>query len=113
MEKSHSGTPVKKRTRSCKQTKEQTDQKIQDIYHQLLTHIGKPAILFEKESREMVPYFVVLDSKVGSNLSNLGVVALQKCYHPDGGFRCYISHTVNVLKIMIGDQQIIFFDEGI
>lgn len=104
-----SGTPTKKQTRSCRQTKEQTDQKIREIYHKLVSHIGRPVILFEKESREMVPYFVVLKSKTGS----LRVIASQKCYHPDGGFRCFIHHTVSAIKILTGEQKIVFFDDGI
>lgn len=95
------------------QTKEETDQKIQEIFWWLVEHSGQPAILFEKCGREMIPNYVEIIGPCGSHTNSLGVRAAQKCYTPDGKFRSDIIHTANVVSLLIGDQKIIFFDDGI
>lgn len=104
MEQEQKSTPVKK-PRSCKLTKEQTEEKLKEIQKELLSHIGQPAILFVKESRDMVPYFVEL------LLDGNTVVARYKCYSPEGKFRCYLKHYPNCVSLMIGEQRIRFFGE--
>lgn len=105
MEKSER-TPVKKPSKGGKRGKGDSNQILIDIQKSLKSHIGCPAILFVKESREMVPYFVELDY-------NGCVVAKHKCYAPDGSFRCFLNYHPSAVSIMTGEQRIIFFDEGI
>lgn len=100
----HSG----KRTRTIKQTKEQVNQKIGELYLQLINHTGEPAILFEKEGRAVVPYFVNIGNHTPGRLT---VVAYQRCYHSEGGFNCWIPHTIEVVKLLIGEQKIVYFDD--
>ncbi len=100
----HQQTPVKKQTRSCKLTKEKSQEIIRQISMELQRHVGQPAILFVKDGREMVPYLV--------ELTNKGE-AQYKCYAPDGTFRCFLKKYPNAIDIMVGDQKIVYFDDGI
>lgn len=97
--------------RSYKHSKEHTNQRICEIYHSLLRHRGKPAILLEKQNRETLSYFVKIELKPVNNSKNIR--AFQRTYHPDGGIRGYVTHTLDPVKILIGEQQLIFFDDGI
>lgn len=103
--------PKKRRWRRI-QTKEQMDKKIQKVYDELVSHVGEPAILIEKDGRKMVPYLVTLESVVGAYTSSAGVKSTQACYSPDGGFRCRVNRTVSVLKLITGEQKIVYLDEG-
>lgn len=100
---------VQKKTRSCRLTKEQTDQKLNEIYQELLDHRRKPALMYIKDGRDMLPYFVIISKRTG----RFSFEALQRCYDPNGKFRCYLSHSIDIISIMTGEQKIIFFDEGI
>lgn len=95
----------KKQTRSCKLTKEQSQEKQQKIYQELKQHIGQPALLFVKEGRDMVPYFVTLIA------TKSGIVARYKCYAPNGQFRCYLNHFPSCVALMTGEQKIVYFDD--
>lgn len=97
----------KKQTRSCKLTKEQSHEKLMEITKSVWRHLGQPAILFVKDGRDMIPYYVTL-LREGKH-----VQARYKCYDPHGKFRCYLSHCVNSGSLMTGEQRIVFFDEGI
>ncbi len=99
--------------RNYKQSKEQIDQKIQSIYLELLLHVGEPVIFFKKESRKIIPYFLVLKSVHGKNSEHPYAIAIQNCYNPDGGFRGNITHMVDIIKILTGEQRVVFFDEDI
>lgn len=99
-------TPAKKRqTRSCKLTKEQYQDKMQKIIKELYSNVGKKAILYVKDGREMVPYFVdlVLDGK--------HIIARYRNYYPNGEFRCYLNHFVNHVSLMTGDQKIVYLQD--
>ena len=98
-------TPAKKKqTRSCKLTKEQSQEKIQNILTELYSHVGQNAILYVKENREMVPYFVELIK------SHNNIIARYKCYSSEGKFRCYLNHFPNCISLMTGEQKIVYFD---
>ena len=100
-----SPTPVRrKQTRSCKLTKEQSQEKIQKIFDELYSHIGQNAILYVKDGREMVPYFVELIRNHNC------IIARYKCYSPEGKFRCYLNHFPNCVSLMTGEQKIVYFD---
>ncbi len=101
-------TPVKKSIRSGRKSKENTNVVLGRLQRQLEEHIGKPAILFIKEGREMMPYFVTL-----TDVNKKWGTAIHKNYGPDGKFRCCLSYSVSIVSLMTGDQRIIFFDEGI
>lgn len=106
MEQEQKSTPVrKKQTRSCKLTKEQSDERRLKIFQELKQHIGQPAILFIKEGREMIPYFVELIA------TSSGIVARYKCYAPNGQFRCYLRHFPSCISLMTGEQKIVYFDD--
>lgn len=106
MELNQQETPVKKKqTRSCKLTKEQTSRRLQQINMELRSHVGQPAILYIKDGRETVPYFVEL------LIQNKVVVARYKCYSPNGQFRCYLNHFPNSVSLMTGEQKIVYFDD--
>lgn len=99
-------TPVKKKqTRSCKLTKEQSYEKLNTIFQAILKHVGQPALLYIKEGRDMVPYYVELVEQ------GHGITARYKCYGPDGKFRCYLNHFPSSIAIMTGEQKIIYFDD--
>lgn len=100
---------VQKKTRSCRLTKEQTDQRIDEIFQELLDHRRKPVLMFMKDGRDVLPYFVIISKRIGRYTFE----ALQKCYDPNGKFRCYLKHTIDVVSVMTGEQKIIYFDEGI
>lgn len=95
----------KKRIRSVRQTKEQTDEFLRKTHHELLRHLGQSVLLFKKENRNMMPYFVYLVKPIGKS----GVLAFQRCYRPDGSF-VKITHIVNEISILIGEQKVVFFD---
>ena len=98
-------TPVRrKQTRSGKLTKEQSQEKIQKISMELYSHLGQNAILFVKDGREMVPYFVELIRNHNS------IIARYKCYSPEGKFRCYLNHFPNCVSLMTGEQKIVYLD---
>lgn len=105
VQREQSDTPVKKQTRSCKLSKEQIDEKLYMIRRELIKHVGEHAILFVKDGRDMIPYFVKLE------IQGRWIVALYKCYSPEGKFRCFLTYYVNSLSIMTGEQQIVYFDE--
>lgn len=91
--------PKKKR----RTTKDASNDELYEIARNLHRHIGKPAILFVKESREFIPYF--------GTLTNGGLV--YPCYSPEGKFRCMLHQHVSAVDVLTGHQQIIFFDDGI
>ena len=101
-------TPVKKANRSGRKSKENTNVTLVRLQKQLEEHIGKPAILFIKEGREMMPYFVTL-----CDVNKKWGTAVHKNYGPNGKFRCHMKYSVSIVSLMTGDQKIIFFDEGI
>lgn len=96
-----------------RQTQDDTDQKIQQIYLWLVDHIGQPAILYEKSGRELIPEFVKITGICGTHINTLGVRAAQRCYTLEGTFRTNIMHDVSVISLLTGDQKVVFFDEGI
>lgn len=96
----------KKRTRSVRQTKEQTQALLRHIRKQMLSNLGKPVLLLKKENRGMIPYFVWLVKPAG----RVGVIAVQKCYRPDGSFT-KITHIISEVSILIGEQEVIYFGE--
>lgn len=84
-------------------TKDASNDRLYEIAKDLNRHIGHPAILFVKESREFVPYFGTLVS--GS--------LVYPAYSPEGKFRCMLRQPVSAVDVLTGHQQIIFFDDGI
>lgn len=84
-------------------TKDASNDRLNEIARNLSRHVGKPAILFVKESREFVPYFGTLTSN--------GLV--YPCYSPEGKFRCMLHQHVSAIDVLTEHQQIIFFDDGI
>lgn len=101
-----SNAPVK-RKRNARLTREQVQSQLDDIHQDLLSHVGQRALFFQKESRDMMSYLVEIVSPAGS----CGVVAQHACYHPEGGIRCKINHTVDAVRLLTGEQRILFFDE--
>lgn len=87
--------------RSSKADKRQSNEKILEIQQELLKRNGQPAILFVKESRDFVPYFITLH----------GNTALHRCFGTKGELRCCLKHQVSPIDLLIGHQQIIFFDD--
>ena len=104
-QKGQTDTPVKKQTRSCKLSREQINEKLYTIQQELNRHIGEYAILFVKNVRDRIPYFVKLE------LRGKEVVGLYKCYTPEGKFRYFLTHHVNLVDIMTGEQQIVYFED--
>ena len=96
----------KKRVRSVRQTKEQTQAILRQIRKQLLSNLGKPVLLLKKENRGMTPYLVWLVKPAG----RIGIVSIQKCYHSDGSFT-KITHIISEISILIGEQEVIYFGE--
>ena len=76
--------PKKRRT-----TKDASNDELHEIARNLHRHIGKPAILFVKESREFIPYF--------GTLTNGGLV--YPCYSSERkcGGRSYRASTDSFL----------------
>lgn len=106
MEQEKQVTSVRKRhTRSRKLTPEQLDEKLLSVFQELKKHVGQPAILYVKDGREMIPYFVELTATAS------GIMARYKCYAPDGQFRCYLSHSPSSVSLMTGEQKIMYFDD--
>ena len=105
----NSSMEIHKKKRNTRQTKNQIDQTIEKIIDDLVNHTGYPVLFIQKEGRDMVPYLVWIDSKSG----RLGVVAHHNCYHPDGGLRCKTRHIIDAIKVMTGEQIVIYFDEDI
>ena len=97
-----------KRIRATKQTREQVNQRISELNLQLINHTGEPAILFEKEGRAFMSYFVNIGDHTPGRLT---AMAYQRCYHSEGGFNCWIPHTIEVVKLLTGEQQIVYFDD--
>lgn len=98
--------PIKKRqVRSTKLTKEQSKDRLKEIRQEVIEHIGYPALLFVKEGRELVPYYVEIIAQGRT------VTARYKCYAPNGDFRCYLSHCINSVSLMTGEQVIVYFDD--
>lgn len=98
--------PKKKHIRNRKLTEDKSNLIISEITKSIKEHVGCPAILFVKEGREMIPYFVEL-----VQLSPKVVIARYKCYSPNGSFRCYLNLIPNSISIMTGEQEIVFFDD--
>lgn len=94
-----------KKSRVSKLDKEQIRDKMNEIYRGLCEHIDHPAILFVKEGRDMVPYFVELKS-VGT-----AVMGQYSCFNQEGEFRCFQTKQVSVVSILTGEQVLIYFDD--
>lgn len=95
------------RVRSTSMTKEISDNLIKNIESELKIHVGQPALLFVKEGREQVPYFVTLQD------SGDKVKAIHKYYSSDGIERGTKTIMPNVFTLLNGEQRIIFLNKEI
>lgn len=95
-----------RRGRAFRRTLEESDAAVSGIYNHLVGCIGRHAIFLQKESRNMVPYLVTITGRCGT----IGVVARYRCYSPEGGVSCELSKTVDAVRIMTGEQQLVLLD---
>lgn len=92
---------VKKRKRSVKLTKEKSLELQSNIKSQITEHMGKYAILLEKTSRNVFSYFVLITSRGGK----------EAFYDENGNFRCYLTRHIDPIRIMTGEQSIVYLDQ--
>ena len=98
-----------KRKRGKRNSAEQTQNDLHMIQDELKLHLGEHAILYIKQSRDMVPYFIEIFCP-----DNSGVICGRyKCYGTKCEFRCYQRLSINPIDILTGHQKIVYFDEGI
>lgn len=92
---------VKKRKRSVKLTKEKSLELQNNIKTQLQAHVGQYAILLERTSRNIFSYYVQVTPSGGK----------EAFYDEDGNFRCYLTRPIDPIKIMTGEQSVIYVDQ--
>ncbi len=105
---SYDRTPIKNLNKGVKHAKLDSTQIVRAKKELLENHLGCPALLFVKQNRKMVPYFVIL-SEVDHNGQYF--IAKHKCYDPNGKFRCYLSYTISISSLMSKEQILVLFDE--
>lgn len=91
---------VKKRKRSVKLTLEKSREMQLNIRRQIQEHVGTYAIILEKTSRNVFSYFVLITPQGGK----------EAFYDENGNFRCYLTKTIDPIRIMTGEQSIIYLD---
>lgn len=92
---------VKKRKRSVKLTKEKSLELQNNIKSQIIEHMGKYAILLEKTSRNVFSHFVLITHSGGK----------EAFYDENGNFRCYLTRPIDPIRIMTGEQSIVYLDQ--
>lgn len=92
---------VKKRKRSVKLTKEKSLELQNNIKSQITEHMGKYAILLEKTSRNVFSHFVLITHSGGK----------EAFYDDNGDFRCYLTRPIDPIRIMTGEQSIVYLDQ--
>jgi len=92
---------VKKRKRSVKLTKEKSLELQNNIKSQITEHMGKYAILLEKTSRNVFSHFVLITHSGGK----------EAFYDENGNFRCYLTRPIDPIRIMTGEQSIVYLDQ--
>lgn len=102
-----SSNPPVKRRRNTRQTPEQMQERLDEVKREILNHLGQPAILLVKESRDMVPYFVTIEGNFNYFYGNV------RCFGPDGKFRQYLKQSISIIHLITGEQQLIYFDDEI
>ena len=74
---------------------------LQSIRDQITAHVGKYALLKEKEGRNICIYFIrIINSKEGE----------YSCYDSRGEFRCFLRKFLDATQIMTDEQRLVFLD---
>lgn len=100
---------VTRKRRNIKLTRKQVAEQLSIIWNQLLMHRGQKAILLQKEGRRTSSYLVTLLSQSWGK----GLMAQSTCYTLEGERRCTLSHSIDIVKILTGEQQLIYLNHGL
>ena len=81
--------------------KEKSKEILKDIENQIQSHIGKFALLKEKDGRNTCVYFMkIISLKEGESY----------IYDSRGNFQGSIKRYIDVIKILTDDQRLVFLD---
>lgn len=81
--------------------KEKSKEILTDIENQIKSHIGKFALLKEKDGRNTQVFFIkIISSKEGE----------MYCYDFRGNFNCTIKKHLDCIKILTDEQRLVFLD---
>ena len=70
---------------------------------EIIDHVGKYAILIEKGGKHSFSFFIQITGRCTGKY---------KCYDFEGNFRCFVNKYLDAVQLLIGEQQLIYLDEG-
>ena len=92
---------TKKIIKSFLMDKKKSQDILQAIKNQIDDHIGKYALLKEKNGRNICVYFIrIINSREGE----------YSCYDSRGKFRCFLRKFLDITQIMTDKQRLVFLD---
>ena len=92
---------VKKSSKVTSIDKEYFNDSLSKIKNEITSHIGKFALLREKDGRNIFVYLIrIVSPKEGEYF----------CYDYKGKFRCTIRKYLDLTQIMTDEQRIVFLD---
>ena len=92
---------VKKTIRCISMTREKSQEMLHVIKDQIESHIGKYAVLKEKDGRNINVFFIKILNPCEGEYS---------CYDSRGNLRCFIRKHIDFTKILVDDQRLVFLD---